>query len=178
MPRFILGLAALAVTGALAGCSSGPQAAAQTTQSTAGSAASAKPKADPANHGQTPAQVTAGYCKRVGQELLGYGLQRAEGNMSTAAESAQNTGNTQPAMDAIHKVGDSAGTTAAAIGMIDRLPALDPKVGARVTALRGTLNNLSDVAGNTYTVSDLDSFGTANDAMTAAMGMFTKACAT
>lgn len=129
-----------------------------------------------ANDGQTPAQITTGFCKAIATKMSEFGLSDAEGNIATASESAQYTFDIASVVHAVHKVGDAAGVTAAGIEGVKQWPALDGKVRSDYVNLNADLILLSKAAGSTYTMSDFPAFEAVNNVMTSTVKSFTADC--
>ena len=129
-----------------------------------------------ANDGQTPAQITSGFCKAIAGKMAEYGLSGAEGDVSTAAESAKYTFDLVSVVKATHKVGDAAGVTAAGLEEVKQWPALQAKVRTDYQNMHGALILLSNTASSTYTTSDFPAFEAVNGVLTSDVKAFTNDC--
>jgi hypothetical protein len=160
-------------TGATKSSTAGSSTSASSAAKAATKAASSELKA---NNGQTPAQVTAGFCKSIATQMTSYGLAGAEGNIATQAESAQLTGDIASVVNVVHKVGNDADVTAAGIEGVHQLPDLDSKVQADYAALNADLLMLSRTASTTYTSSDFPTFTAVNGVLTSSVQTFQTDC--
>ena len=129
-----------------------------------------------ANDGQTPAQITTGFCQAIANKLTEYGMPSSVGNLETQADSAQYTLDVAAVVSAVHKVGNDAGVTAAGVEEVKQWPALTANVRADYVKINNDLLFVSNIAGATYTLGDMPTFNAAISVLNSAMKSFTNDC--
>lgn len=135
-----------------------------------------EPKAvDDGNHGQTPAEVHAGFCQSVGGKVPDSGLPGAMSDLQAASADVAEYGyGVDAALEAMQKVADKASLASYLINGVDRLPALDAKTESAAETLQNALESLGNAPAK-Y-VSQVDAFNVHISKVTKAVNTITKAC--